>query len=184
MFEKNLQKDIPRVHKDSYIHDTAVIIGKVKIGRNVFVGPSVIIRADELGSSITIHDNCNVQDGVVVHALSGTEVDIDKNTSLSHGCIVHGSCKVGQGCFIGFGAVVFNSILSDNVIIKHLAVVEGVKILSNKLVPNGAVIDSKVKTKGLKDMPKELRIFTHKVVKTNLGLAKGYKNMRLSKGRK
>ena len=53
---------------------------------------------------IRVKDNCNVQDKVVIHALENTSVLIGANTSLAHACIVHGPCKIGKGCFVGFGS--------------------------------------------------------------------------------
>lgn len=52
MFRWNPQGDYPQVDKSAYIDPTAVIVGKVNIGKNVFVGPTAVIRADEPGSTI------------------------------------------------------------------------------------------------------------------------------------
>ena len=99
---KNPQGDHPQIDNTAYIDSTAVIIGRVKIGKNVFVGPGAVIRADESESSITVEDNCNVQDRVIIHALENSSVLIEKNTSLAHGCIIHGPCKIGEDCFVDF----------------------------------------------------------------------------------
>ena len=77
MFRWNPQGDYPQVDKSAYIDSTAVIVGKVDIGKNVFVGPGAVIRADEPGSLITIKENCNVQDRVIIHALENTSVLIE-----------------------------------------------------------------------------------------------------------
>lgn len=173
MVRKNPNGDLPRIHKTAYVDSTAVIIGKVKIGKNVFVSPGAVIRADEPGSSIVINDNCNIQDRVIIHALSKTEVIVGKNSSLAHSCIIHGPCKIGKNCFIGFGSVVFKSKLADYVFIKHLAVVEGVNIPSQKFIPSGEVINSD-KVKNLKPLSKKARDFCKQVIKTNLTLRRGY----------
>ncbi len=170
-------RDYPQIDNTSYIDSTAVVIGKVKIGRNVYIGPGVVIRVDEANSSVVIHSNCNIQDRVVIHALEGTHVEIGENTSLSHGCIVHGPCKIGDRCFIGFGAVIFNANLGNGVIVKHLAVVEEVKIPSKRIVPNGVVIDLKTGVKNLENVSRKLKIFAQKVVTANLKLVKKYKNV-------
>ncbi|MFH1684480.1 MAG: carbonate dehydratase [Candidatus Margulisiibacteriota bacterium] len=176
MIRKNSVGDLPVIDPSSYVDPSAEIIGKVKIGKNVYIGPGAIIRADEMESSIVIQDNCNVQDRVIIHALAGSTVEAGKNNSLAHGCIVHGPCIIGAGCFIGFGSVVFNAKLGDEVIIKHLVVVEGIEILSGKVVPSGTVIDSDDKLKNLAMATEELRAFSQKVVKVNLDLVEGYKN--------
>ena len=170
MIRPNPQGDYPKIDKTAYIDLSAVIIGKVEIGKNVFVSPGAVIRADEPGSSISIGDNCNVQDRVIVHALGNSSVIIARNTSLSHGCIVHGPCKIGKGCFIGFGSVVFKSELADKVFVGHLAAVEGVVVSGKRCVLSGSVINHKNKTKALKIISREQEKFIQQVVAANLRL--------------
>jgi len=94
--------DNPVIGKSSYVDRTAVIIGKVFIGENVFVGPGAVVRADEPGSSITIKDNSNVQDNTVIHSFEKSHVIIDEKVSIAHGAIIHGPAKIGNSlkCFI------------------------------------------------------------------------------------
>ena len=170
MIRTNPQGDYPNIDKTAYIDLSAVIIGKVKIGKNVFVAPGAVIRADEPESSISISDNCNIQDRAVIHALGNSSVIIGENTSLSHGCIVHGPCKIGNWCFIGFGSVVFKSELADKVFEEHLAVVEGVVAPGKRRVLSGTVIKHKIKTKALKMISREQERFIQQVVDANLRL--------------
>lgn len=175
MIRRNPQGDYPKIEKTAYIDPSAVVIGKVRIGKNVFVAPGVVIRADEQKSSIAIGDNCNVQDRVIIHALGKSLVVIGENTSLSHGCIIHGPCSIGRYCFIGFGSVVFKARLNDNVFVGFMATVSGVTIPSLRLILDEAVVNSSQKTKHLGVISKECRKFTRSVLRTNLDLAKGYK---------
>lgn len=175
MIRRNPQGDYPKIDKTAYIDPTATIIGRVKIGINVFVAPGAVIRADETGSSVSIGDGSNIQDRAIVHALGNSSVIIGKNTSLSHGCIVHGPCTIGKECFIGFGSVIFKALIKDDVFIKSLAVVEGVNIPNKKLVPNGAVISSPRMVESLQSTSEEEIVFANNVVMANLRLAKGYK---------
>lgn len=175
MLRWNPNGDYPIIDNTSYIDPTATIIGKVKIGKNVYVGPGAIIRADHR-TKIIIMDNCNIQDRVIMHALEGTSVEVEENTSLTHGCIVHGPCKIGKNCFIGFNTVIFNAQLGNNVFIKNSAVIEGVNIPEERFVPNGSVIDSKDKVDVLELVTNELKLFSKKIVEANLDLLKGYKN--------
>ena len=173
MIRKNPNGDYPQIDNTAYIDPTTVIIGKVKIGKNVFVGPQAVIRADEPNSSITIKDNCNIQDRAIIHALEGTSVLIEEN---AHGCIIHGPCKISRNCFIGFGSVVFNAEVGKDVIITHLVVVEGVNILPERVVRSSQLIDSVAGVRELNGVDKKLKEFTEKIVKANLDLAKRYKN--------
>lgn len=97
----NPRGDWPQVDPTAYVDRTAQIIGLVQIGPRVFIGPNVVIRADEVDNNgevkpIVVEAECNVQDGVIIHALAGTSVRIGSRTSLTHGSIVHGPCILGE----------------------------------------------------------------------------------------
>ena len=177
MIRKNPNSDYPNIDDTAYIDPSAVIIGKVKIGKNVFVGPAAVLRADEPNSSIIIEDNCNIQDRVVLHSLEDSLVLIEKSTSLAHGSIIHGPCKIGNNCFIGFGSVIFNSEIGEGAVILHLVVLEGVNILSGKMIESSRYISSINDVNKLKKVDQKLKDFTQKVIKTNLGLVKMYKDL-------
>jgi len=176
MIRRNPSGDYPKIDKTAYIDPSAMIIGKVKIGKNVFVAPGAVIRADEPGSSIIVKDNCNVQDRVIIHALEDSSVLIGENTSLAHGCIVHGPCKIGKNCFIGFGSVVFKAAVGDGVCIKHLVVVEGVDILPERIIESHHLVNCEEDVRDLKYADKKIKDFMEKVVKVNLDLIRGYKH--------
>lgn len=175
----NPHKQHPKISKKAWISETAVIVGNVSIADNVFVGPNAVIRADEPGSSIIIQSNCNVQDNVVIHSLSNSEVKIGNNTSLTHGCIVHGPCEIGENCFVGFGALVFDCTLGEDSLVLHRAIVRGVEVLPNKVVPDGSVITDQKITSMLQDITTDLAEFKKSVVRENLELVRGYKGLRL-----
>ena len=171
----NPKRQLPKISSKAWIFDTALIIGNVTIKENVFVGPNAVIRADEPGSSVIIQSNCNIQDNVVIHSLSNSEVRIGNNTSLAHGCIVHGPCEIGENCFVGFGALVFDCNLREDALVLHRAVVRGVEIPPHKVVPDGAVITDQKTTSVLEDITTDLEEFKKSVVRENLELVKGYK---------
>ncbi len=160
--------------KNSFVHSSAVIVGEVRIGRSVFIAPNAVLRADEPDSKIYISDNCNVQDNVVVHALRGSAVLVEESASLSHGCVVHGPCKIGKRCFVGFRAVVFDAELGKGSAVMHGAIVTGIEIPSNTLVPAGSVIDSQEKVKELSKVPHRVKRFTASVLHANKLLLKKY----------
>lgn len=170
----NPHKQHPKISKKAWISETAVIIGNVSIADNVFVGPNAVLRADEPGSSITVHSCSNVQDNVVVHALSHSEVLIGKNTSLAHGCIVHGPCRIGEDCFIGFGAVVFDCSIGKNTLVLHKSIVRGVEISSGRMIPDGTVITSQDCADALEGITTDLTDFKKSVVSANIDLVEGY----------
>lgn len=178
MIRQNPDGDNPNINNTSYVDPTAIIIGKVIIGKNVYVGPgAIIIRADENMSSITINDNCNIQDRVTIHALANSSVLVKKNTSLAHCCIIHGPCEIGYGCFIGFGSVIFNAKIDKEAAVKNLCCVEDVAIPANRVVESSMVINNENDVKKLGPVNEELKIFVKNVVKKNLELVKGYRNV-------
>ena len=171
---QNPQKQQPKISEKAWISETAIIIGNVYIGDNVFVAHNAIIRADEPGSSIVISDGCNVQDNVIIHSLSHSQVLINRGTSLAHGCIVHGPCKIGKGCFIGFGSVVFDCTIGDDSLVMHNATVRKVTIPDGKVVPDGMAISNQDAVGELDDITSDLAEFKVSVVQANIDLAHGY----------
>ena len=150
----------------------------MEIRGNVYIAPHTTIRADEPGSAIVIGSGCNIQDNVVIHALGGSVVIAGKNTSLAHGCIVHGPCTLGDNCFIGFSSVVFNCTLGDDCVVLHRALVKDVKVPSRRLVGDGAVVNKQSMADCLCEVTKDVSDFVSRVVRTNLMLAKSYSKSR------
>lgn len=179
----NPNGDVPVVDPTAYIDPTAQIIGNVKIGANVYVGPYAVIRADESDENSKVHAieiaaECNVQDGVIIHALGGTPVTIGKRTALAHGCIIHGPCTIGEGCFIGFRAVVFKSVLGNGSFIGANATVQGVDLAANSLAgPAEAVLSDKHAAKLAGKAGNTEHAFVEKVINENLKLTKGYNSL-------
>jgi carbonic anhydrase/acetyltransferase-like protein (isoleucine patch superfamily) len=180
LFRPNPNGDWPQVDSTAYIDPTAQIIGNVQIDARVFIGPNAVVRADETDddgnvSPIEIGPECNVQDSVIIHALGGTKVTVGQRTSLGHGCIIHGPCTLGEGCFIGFGAKVFDATIGDGVYIGTGAVVHGVELAAKSFVPPAVPIFSQDHVIRLVSTtsPTECK-FMEKVVAENLNLAKGY----------
>jgi carbonic anhydrase/acetyltransferase-like protein (isoleucine patch superfamily) len=96
----------PRVHPSAFIDDSAQVIGDVEIGEESSVWMCAVIRGDV--HSIRIGRRTNVQDGTVVHAMTGTHATaIGDNVTIGHGAIIHG-CTIDHQCLIGMGAILLN----------------------------------------------------------------------------
>lgn len=180
----NPNGDWPKVDPTAYIDPTAQVIGNVHIGARVYIGPNAVIRADEIDDKgqvqlIEIGAECNIQDGVIVHALGGTQVTIGQRTSLAHGCIIHGPCTLGQECFVGFRAVIYNAALEDGAFISTGAVVQGVNLAKNSFVPVAVAVLSREDVIRLVSTtrPADCK-FMKKIVTANLNLTKGYIRLR------
>lgn len=176
----NCNGDRPQVDASAYIDASAQVIGNVRIGVGVFVGPNAVVRADEVNGdgqveAIEIGDRCNVQDGVIIHAIGGAKVSVGEESSLSHGCVIHGPCSIGDGCFIGFRAVVFKARLGDGVFVSAGAVVQGVDLDRGVFIAAGSAVLSQEDVSSLAGkVSLAEKEFMEKVVKANLALAKGY----------
>ena len=174
MLHKNPAGELPVVNDSAHVSDSAVIIGNVEIGENVYIAPNTTIRADEPGSKIIIGSGCNVQDNVVIHALTDSEVLVGNKTSLSHGCIVHGPCTIGNNCFIGFGSVVFNCEIGNGCVVLHRALVKDVTIPDTRTVEDGMVVNEQHVADNLNKVTEELVDFANKVVSVNHLLLESY----------
>ncbi len=176
----NPNGDLPDVDSTAYVDPSAQVIGNVHIGPEVYIGPNAVIRADESDGNgnvqpVVIESACNVQDGVIIHALGGTQVRIGPRTSLAHGCIIHGSCIIGEWCFVGFRAVVFNATLGDGVFVDTSAVVQGVDLAANALVPPGVVVSSEADAAKQVGTTSQANVrFREDIVAANRALADGY----------
>jgi carbonic anhydrase/acetyltransferase-like protein (isoleucine patch superfamily) len=138
MIRKNPQGDLPVIHESAFVDPTAIICGKIVINENVFIGPYVVIRADEVNPEgtmepIIIGANSNIQDGVVIHSKAGGKVIVGESCSIAHRSIVHGPCEIGSRVFIGFNSVVFNCTVGSGCVIRHNSVIENCHLPSDFL---------------------------------------------------
>jgi len=182
----NPRGDCPQIDPTAYVDPTAQIIGMVRIGPRVFIGPNAVIRADEVDKDgevkpIVVEAECNVQDGVIIHALAGTEITIGRRTSLAHGAIIHGPCTLGERCFVGFGAVVFKTKVGSGVFVSTRAVVQEADVPANTFVPSWAFISQDHVSQLGETGPYE-RGFMEKVIETNLKLVEGYLRLEQTEG--
>ena len=151
----NKKSVFPTVDGESFVDDTASLIGDVRIGRGVYVAPLVSVRADE-GAPIVIGDESNLQDGVIVHGLEHTSVEIGERVSIAHGAVIHGA-KIGSGSYVGHGAIVV-----------------GVSVAKKSYVPHGKILTTQEEADGLSEVPDELAGFNDEVLKVNGELSRGY----------
>ncbi len=130
---QGLGRDTPDIGADVFIHDTAVVIGRVHLGDRASVWPTAVIRGDV--EEISVGCDTNVQDGAVLHADPGMPCTVGDRVTIGHRATVHG-CTVGDECLIGIGATVLNGarIGSQSIIGAHALVPEGMEIPSGVLV--------------------------------------------------
>ncbi len=123
----------PIISEESFIAETAVVIGRCEIKKNANIWYGAVLRGDV--NSISVGENSNIQDNTVVHCDGGFPTLIGNNVTIGHGSIIHG-CEIKDNTLIGMGAIVLNgAIIGSNVIVAAGALVTGGKhIPDNSLV--------------------------------------------------
>lgn len=128
---KEINGFVPRIGKDCFIAETAVVVGDVVVGDDCSIWYGAVLRGDV--NTIKIGDRVNVQDGAVLHAIYQESVcDIGNDVSIGHNAVVHGA-KIGNNVLVGMGAVVMdNAVIPDNTVIAA-----GTVVLSNAVLEPG-----------------------------------------------
>jgi carbonic anhydrase/acetyltransferase-like protein (isoleucine patch superfamily) len=98
----------PAIAASAFVAESAILIGKVVIGERASIWPGAVLRGDN--EPIEIGDECNVQDGAVLHTDPGMPMVIGKRVSIAHQVMLHG-CTIGAGSLIGIHAVVMNKVV-------------------------------------------------------------------------
>lgn len=116
--------------------DTAVVVGEVRAAAGVNVWFGAVVRGDV--AAITLGENVNLQDGVIVHCDIDRPQVIEDGVVAGHAAVLHGvrvgadtlvgigakvlgGCDVGAGCLIAAGAV-----LAPGTVVPPRSVVMGV----------------------------------------------------------
>ena len=117
----------PRIAETAWVAESATVIGDVELAAGVGVFYSAVIRGDM--ATISVGENSNVQDGVVMHADPGLPLTVGERVSIGHNAVLHG-CTVGDDVLVGMGATVLNGAVIG----------AGSLIAANALVPQGMEI--------------------------------------------
>lgn len=108
-----------KVFEGATVASTAVIVGDVRLGKDVSIWYGAVLRGDR--GSICIGEGSNVQDNCVIHETT----TVGKGCSIGHTAILHG-CTVGDNCVVGMGAIILNgAVIGENCLIGAGAVVTG-----------------------------------------------------------
>lgn len=117
----------------SWIADTAMVIGHVTMAKDASVWYHSVVRGD--CASIVIGEGSNVQDLCTLHADKGYDIAIGKSVTIGHNCIIHG-CRIGDNVMIGMGAIIMNGA----VIGSHSIIGAGSLVLEGTVIPEYSVV--------------------------------------------
>ena len=151
---RELRGFTPKIGKNCFIAENAVIIGDVTIGDDCSIWYGVVLRGDV--NTIRIGNRVNIQDNASVHTLYQRSVTIiGDDVSVGHNAVVHGA-KVGNNVLVGMGAILMdNAEIADGSIIAAGAVV-----LSNEKLEPG--VYSGVPAKKVKEGSEAITAAAHK----------------------
>lgn len=130
---KDLKDKKTKIHEDTFIAETADVMGDITIDKGSSLWYGSVARGDM--NYITIGKFTNVQDNVTLHVDTNSPLEIGDYTTIGHNAVVHG-CKVGNNCLIGMGAIILNdAVIGDNCIIGAGAV-----ITENTVIPPNSLV--------------------------------------------
>lgn len=159
----------PKIGKNCFIAENAVIIGDVTIGDDCSIWYGVVLRGDV--NTIKIGNRVNIQDNASVHTLYQRSVTIiGDDVSVGHNAVVHGA-KVGNDVLVGMGAILMdNAEIPDGTIIAAGAVVP-----SNQVLEPG--VYAGVPVKKIKDGSEQITASAHKNAQGYLMYKDWYENL-------
>lgn len=117
----------------AFIHDTALLYGKVYVGPGVSIWPRVVTRAETY--EIRIGARTNLQDFVMVHVGYSTPTIIGEDCSITHHATLHG-CEIGDRCLIGINATIMDGakIGANSIVAGHTIVTENSEFPENSVI--------------------------------------------------
>ncbi|WP_438727846.1 gamma carbonic anhydrase family protein [Parasphingorhabdus sp. DH2-15] len=119
--------------KACFIHETALLYGRITLGENVSVFPHTVMRAET--HEIQINARTNIQDFVMVHVGDFTTTHVGEDCSITHRATLHG-CEIRDRCLIGIGATIMDGakIGENSIVAGHAFVQQGETFSANSII--------------------------------------------------
>ncbi len=130
---RNVRGFTPKIGKDTFLADNAVVVGDVTIGDECSIWFGAVLRGDV--NTITLGKRVNVQDGSVLHTLyQKSTIEIGDDVSIGHNVTIHGA-KIHDMALIGMGSVVLDDaeIGEGAIIAAGSVVLKGTKVGPHEL---------------------------------------------------
>ncbi|RQP14442.1 MAG: gamma carbonic anhydrase family protein [Chryseobacterium sp.] len=130
---RELNGKTPQIGDDTFLAETATVIGDVQMGAQCSIWYNAVLRGDV--NYIKMGNKVNIQDNVMVHCTYlKSPTNIGNNVSIGHNAIIHG-CTIQDNVLIGMGAIVMDDcVVESNAIVAAGAVVtQGTHIKAGEL---------------------------------------------------
>lgn len=117
-------------HFDSsvWIAPSAIVLGDVSLGKNTSIWFQCLLRGD--CDRIVVGDDCNLQDGSILHNMAGFPVILGDRVSFGHGVLAHG-CQIENDVLVGIRATILNGAQIGH----HSLIAAGSLVPENKVIP-------------------------------------------------
>ena len=123
----------PEIDPETFIAETASIVGRVILKKGASVWYGSVLRADL--ADIEIGEDSNIQDNCVIHVETDIPTVIGARVTVGHGALLH-ACTVEDECLVGMGSV----LLDGCRIRRGSAVGAGALVPPGKDYPEGSLI--------------------------------------------
>jgi carbonic anhydrase/acetyltransferase-like protein (isoleucine patch superfamily) len=118
---RNFGDQSPTLGLNTWIDPSAVVIGAVHLADGVSIWPTAVLRGDV--NTITIGENSNLQDGVIVHVNqpsskhpAGTPCIVGTEVTVGHRATLH-ACTIGNQVLVGMGSIVLDDVVVEDFVI-------------------------------------------------------------------
>ena len=122
-----------RIDPEAWVHETALIYGKVSLGPDCSVWPHAVIRSEL--HEVVVGRGSNIQDFVMIHVGYETPTIIGEMCSITHHATIHGA-TLGDNVLIGINATVMDgAVIGANSIVAGQSIVrEGAEFAENSII--------------------------------------------------
>lgn len=163
----------PHIGKETYVSETATVIGNVTIGDHCYIGHGSILRGDY--GEIRIGSKTAVEEGVIIHAQPGETVTIGTSVTFGHRAVIH-SHEIGDWAVVGMGAILsLGSCIGAGAIVAEGAVVKMNQEVPKKVMVAGtpAKVIRKIEEKDIERWAKGKQLYVDLARKyLNIGMQK------------
>lgn len=146
LFDRWEKAKLLKCGENTTIYDSSVIMGEIKIGANVWIGPFTVIEG--INGSVTIGDFCHISSGVqivthdsVEYVLTGGKAEFKKgDITIGDHSYIGGMSIVTKGISIGDHCVIgANSLVNMNIPSYTIAFGTPIRVVGKVIIEDAGV---------------------------------------------